>query len=140
MSTDQNHFVKILTSLAFVFTGSFLLNIPSVSAGPADTYADPCKWNYKFTNPQGWEHDRCLTERGRILDFAGTQVGVLNKDFTYYKEGVYNKYVSRSSAVITTKFQQVNRANTLIEYLCYSNANGSCIGQSSKTLFQYTGN
>ena len=118
----------------FAFFGSLLLHIPSVSAGPADAYADPCKWKYKQSQ---WYTIRCLTPNGRVLSEVGEVYGVLNNDYTRYRD-FYYPY--RFSGVLTTKYQQVNRANTLIEYECASDSSGACTGQSRKTLYQYTGN
>ena len=127
--------MKNLSCLIFAFLGSLLLHIPNVSAGPADAYADSCKWKYKTSCSDCLYSIRCLTRNGRILSDGGSVLGVLNNNYTSYRE----TYNYRFSGVYTTKYQQVNQGNTLIEYECRSDRNGTCTGASSKTLYQYMG-
>ena len=129
--------MKKLSCLIFAFLGSLLFHIPSVSAGPADDYADSCKWKYKYlacSTCPGWF--RCLTRNGRILDNGGSVAGVLNNNYTSYRESPYGY---RFSGIYTSKYQQVNHGNTLIEYQCRSDRNGTCTEASRKTLYQYMG-
>ena len=119
--------VKNFSKALFAIATSLFLHVPSVSAGPADAYADPCKWKYRESRMGIL---RCLTRNGRILGNLGDVYGLLNKDYTDY---------SVHSGINTTKYQQVNHGNTLIEYYCKSDSNGTCTGESTKTLYQYAG-
>ena len=129
--------MKNLSCLIFAFLGSLLLHIPNVSAGPADAYADSCKWKYKkpMCATCTIYTIRCLTQKGRILSDGGSVLGVINNNYTRYRD----TYDYRYSGVYTTKYQQVNQSNTLIEYECRSDGNGNCTGESTKTLYQYMG-
>ena len=117
--------------------GSLLVLTSKAYAGPQDSFVDQCL--YKYANTQG---QLCLTRNGRVIG-DGRVVGMLNQNYTFYKNGVSmtinGKPYYEPGVLLTSKFQQVNQANTLVEYVCASNANGTCTRQSYKNLYQYVG-
>jgi hypothetical protein len=107
----------------------------SAIAGPKDNYGDQCK--YKFES-------LCLTQRGRVLDgFTGALMGYLGKDYTIYRAPYTvraGSYVGTVTGGYTTnRYDQVNNGDTVVRYECPSDAGGSCKGQTTKTLYQYSG-
>ena len=131
----QNFFGS--TSLGLL--GSILLFIPSVFAGPKDAYNDACLYVYKHNNGE----KLCLTKQGRVFTSYGSLAGYLNRDHITYSTPVTTT-VSGCSYVHgggyrTVRYEAVNNNNTVVQYACGSDANGSCRGDTSKHLFQYSG-
>ena len=118
----------------FALIGPLLAFGAGAIAGPKDNYGDACK--YKFES-------LCLTQRGRVLTEAGTLIGLLGKDYTRYTAPYTVRAGSYVGAVAggytTSRYEQVNNNNTVVEYKCGSDASGSCIGKTYKTLYQYSG-
>lgn len=148
---------------AFFVALTVLSICPSALAGPADTYADQCRYMYEEERYMAEVHGLCLTPKGRILKFtfryypdtpdvtANTsntyfreQMGLLNNDFTFYSKGQTiavgkGKTISSSGSYITNNFKQIDNGNKLLVYSCSSNSSGTCNDGSSKKIFNYIG-
>lgn len=124
---------------------------PSALSGPAESYADQCKFLYVLPVPQddmkiNQDVFRCVTSRGRVLEVynyggslsVGDQIGLLNSNFVYYVGGgtVAGRYFA-PTGYWATNFKQVNKANGLLSYVCSSNSSGTCRGTAVKMVYSY---
>jgi hypothetical protein len=124
---------------------------PSALSGPAESYADQCKFLYVWTGPQDdmkldSREFRCVTSRGRVLqayNYDGSlsvsdQIGLLNNNFVYFVGGgtVAGRYFA-GTGYWATNFKQINNANGLLSYICSSDSSGTCKGTAEKKVYSY---